>query len=204
MDKLQDLDATPEKGIKPKSDMKNKAQAMTEACEELFTTYGPELILYAKALGLDEAQAEDVVLQLFASIWEKKDSLRIYEMTNRKGYLFTSVHNRFLDLRKVDGRQRNKNDQYVFGLKYWEDEKYSEGFDVRSKMAFAMNKYLTEQQRLVVVYTRFEQMSHEEAGAQMGISASTVKKHLKVALTKLRKHLKDLYAFLILLSLLFS
>jgi RNA polymerase sigma factor (sigma-70 family) len=202
MDKLQKSPSALIVESQTLSKMEEKDKALAQACNELYLTYGPQLIRYVMALGqLDSEMADQIVSNVFIHIWEKGMTTRIREMEKPQSYLYTAVHNRYRDYKKKTERERKKSTAYMVGMADYQDETFSEQFSTRGRIAVAMNG-LTDQQRLAVVFTRVEGKSHEEAAAEMGISASTVKKHLKAALSKLRKSLKDLYTFVVLLSLL--
>lgn len=171
------------------------------ACKELYLKHRPELVSFVIGM-LDNADlANEIVNDVFLHIWENNKTVQIQQMDHPKSYLFRSVRNKCLDHLKKTGTERKEGQRYMTGLIDRQDESFSEQWSIREKIAAAMG-YLTEQQKLAVLSIRFQGKTHEETAAEMGISASTVKKHLKVALSKLRRRLKDLYVIAFLFSLL--
>lgn len=199
--KLTDYSYSSSEEAKNQSEMEKQAGAIGNACRVLFERFGGQLVLYVVKLGLDEDQANEVVSSVFVHIWEKRKTVEILQMEKPQAYLYKAVYNRFLDYQKKTGRERRESLEYMAGLMDRQDETYSERWSIRGRIAAAMS-ILTEQQRLAVLAIRFQGKTHEETAAEMGISASTVKKHLKVALSKLRKNLKELYTIVIFISLL--
>ena len=62
--------------------------------EKLFNTYYSGLVVYASRFSKDTAVAEDIVSDVFASVWENRSVLYL---ENTKSYLFSAVRNRSLN-----------------------------------------------------------------------------------------------------------
>ncbi len=64
--------------------------------EKLFRSFFPSLMTFAKKILVDEDDAREVVHQVFISVWEKRQEIDLSQ--SLKSYLFTSVHNRSLNV----------------------------------------------------------------------------------------------------------
>ena len=62
--------------------------------EKLFNTYYSGLVVYASRFTKDTAVAEDIVSDVFVSVWENRSVLYL---ENTKSYLFSAVRNRSLN-----------------------------------------------------------------------------------------------------------
>lgn len=192
--------STPE--MESQKNVSNESPADNErACNELYLKHRNDLVLFVMGMLDNTDLANEIVNDVFLHIWENNKAVHVRQMDNPKSYLFRSVRNKCLDHLKKTGTERKERQRYMAGLIDRQDESFSEQWSIREKIAASMG-YLTEQQKLAVLAIRFHGKTHEEAAAEMGISASTVKKHLKVALSKLRRRLKDLYVIAFLFSLL--
>jgi RNA polymerase sigma-70 factor (family 1) len=58
----------------------------------LFDVYYKRLLVYARSYSNENGEAEDIVQDLFFSLWEKRNELVI--LTSLSSYLFRAVHNR--------------------------------------------------------------------------------------------------------------
>ena len=157
--------------------------------ESLFNTYYSGLIVYATHLTGDTATAEDIVCDIFTSVWEKKEVL---QMEERKAYLFSSVRNRSLNylaqLKVRNNYQENihqKGD--VTGLLTWE---YYVESELREHIEKAIRN-LPPQCQKIFIMNRFDNKSVIEIAEELQISSRTVEKQIGIALKKLRIELAD-------------
>jgi len=66
------------------------------AFEKLFKAYFAPLMAFSRKILVDEDDAREVVHQVFIKLWEKREEIDL--STSMKSYLFTSVHNRSLNV----------------------------------------------------------------------------------------------------------
>ena len=66
------------------------------AFEKLFREYFPPLMSFARKILVDEDDAREVVQNVFINLWEKRENIDL--SISLKSYLFTSVHNRSLNV----------------------------------------------------------------------------------------------------------
>lgn len=156
----------------------------------LFNRYYSGLVVYAKHLLGAETHAEDIVHDIFTSLWEKRETLDV--TISIKSYLFASVRNRCLNhlihQRVHDEYQEavlHKGD--VSGMLTWDYYVESELSEMIEK---AIDK-LPPQCRKIFILSRFEEKTAQEIGDDLSISPRTVEKHIEKALRLLRLELQD-------------
>lgn len=177
--------------------------------KELFDMYYHSLLIYAYQKVNDWAVAEDMVQEVFLSMWAHREQID-FDMPLR-GYLFRAVHNQcvnYLQSRhfalSVSGNEAsvwlhreiveyNQHDRLL--LKELADE------------IFFFIDTLPEQCRKVFKLSRQDGLKNKEIAALLGISEKTVESHIGKALKDLRAYLLKagllgLLSFLFIRSLL--
>lgn len=156
----------------------------------LFNRYYSGLVVYARHLLGSETHAEDIVHDIFTSLWEKRETLDV--TISIKSYLFASVRNRCLNhlihQRVHDEYQEavlHKGD--VSGMLTWDYYVESELSEMIEK---AIDK-LPPQCRKIFIMSRFEEKTAQEIADNLSISPRTVEKHIEKALRLLRLELQD-------------
>ncbi|MFT5252445.1 MAG: RNA polymerase sigma-70 factor (family 1) [Flavobacteriales bacterium] len=153
-----------------------------QAFEVIFDRYWKRLFAYAFKIFNDEKIAEDIVQEIFISLWEKSNDANIL---NLEAYLVKSVKykiaNHIRDLKfspvhieilhNIPNTFKTEKD-----LEYKEFEK-----DIFNEI-----KKLPPKCQEVFMLSRFEDYSSAEIAEQLDISVRTVEKHISNAL----KHLK--------------
>jgi RNA polymerase sigma-70 factor (ECF subfamily) len=74
------------------------------AFEALFRAYHAPLCGFAVRLGNEPAVAEELVQELFADLWARREAWRVDG--SARAYLFAALRNRALNLRRRGGRER--------------------------------------------------------------------------------------------------
>jgi len=136
--------------------------------------------------------AEDIALEIFTFIWEKRQTLQIN--TNFKSFLFAAAKNKAITLYK-------KEHQKIFTQ--IENVKSVMPNDSSSQFAMENNELhdlineaifkLPEKCRQVYLMAWEENMSYNEIAVQLGLSPKTIENHVGIALHKLRESLQPYY-----------
>ncbi len=168
-------------------------EAFNSFCSSLY----PNMIAYAQIF-LSEEWAEDVVQDVFFSIWQNRK--RLNENFNVNSYLFRSVKNGALNYIKL---QRHSND-----FREWNYQRIAEATltsidfekdtvlkklyesDLRNTLNQAIDQ-LSPRQREIFKMSYLDEMSSKEIGQALDLSPRTVESHLYEALKTLRKHLSS-------------
>lgn len=155
----------------------------------LFDHYYGLLFVHAYKKLRDAEQAKDVVQDLFAALWARRDSLLLTQ-DNLAVYLYTAIRNRILDvIAKAQVR-----DRYIDSLQGFIDREYT-GTDYRVRtheltaLIDAEISALPPKMREVFEMSRYGNLSHKEIAEKLELSELTVRTHVKKALRILRVRL---------------
>ncbi|MDX3916962.1 MAG: RNA polymerase sigma-70 factor [Pseudosphingobacterium sp.] len=169
------------------------------AFEELYSRFKGILHLHAyRKLGNLE-EASDAVQELFALLWEKRESVPL--SGNFSGYIYTIMVNRVHDMiarRQVASKYVLSLQQFMSGGQAITDHKIREK-QLAAKIEAEINN-LPEKMRAVFILSRKHNLSHKEIAEKLDISESTVKNHVKNALKILRVRLGIIVYLLFLLN----
>lgn len=159
-----------------------------DAFGEIYDRYSA--IIYHKVYQMlrDEESSKDVVQDLFSSIWDKSELIR--EDANLVGYLYVASKNRVLKLiqkGKTRSDYLNELGRYSSDVSYETLQKLDE--NEMMLLILAEIAKLPPKMREVFQLSRLENLTHREIAIKMGISETTVKKHVQNALGILRENL---------------
>ncbi len=165
------------------------------AFEALFRAYAAPLCDFAYSYLESESLAQEIVQDLFARLWERRDTLE--RPRSVQAYLFGATRNRALNhlrgkrietafLRRLlhVGQARASGARPVPP----EDDLHANA--LAQAVARAVET-LPPRCRDVFILTRDQQLSYAEAAAVLGIAPKTVEIHVGRALTLLRAKLSD-------------
>lgn len=158
------------------------------ALDELFRRYYIDLCQVALRFVNNEQEAEDIVQELFVSIWEKRESQRD-DLGSVKAYLRRAARNRSLNY--LRDRKRIPVDDVEVPITIAALEQADgalEQSELREKIHGAIDA-LPERCRLVFVMSKMEDMSHKEIASALNISPKTVENQMTRAYKYLRKWL---------------
>lgn len=161
---------------------------------ELYLTYYPKLVRFAKEFVILEEDAENITQDVFTDLWEKRDSLDHIE--NMNAYLFRLVRNRCLDYlkHKIFEQRYVENMQTHFtielnlklqSLDRFDVSDISEGNDTEILVRAAIDS-LPKRCRDIFLLSRVEGLKYREISERLGISVNTVECQMGIALKKLR------------------
>jgi RNA polymerase sigma-70 factor (family 1) len=162
-----------------------------EAFDIIFKRYYEGLLNFAKVLiPYPTDEAEDIVAEMFCSLWHNRKQLTI---TNTlKAYLYTAVKNRVLDhfrKRKIIFHIPEDTDTAAAG--HQQPDHLLMYKDITVKIQHLINQ-LPPQMKLVFQLNRYEGFSYEEIAGLLNISVNSVKTHMFRAM----KSLKSSYSIL--------
>jgi RNA polymerase sigma-70 factor (ECF subfamily) len=165
-------------------------QGDTGQFESLFRSSYVSLVRYAKTLIRDHDTAEEIVQDLFFTIWRDKEKLHIESSLN--GYLYRAVHNRCLHyighIRVVEkyAREMAVSDQ-VNNESPTDILHYKE---LQSKIAGILER-LPEKCGRIFCMSRFEGLKYSEIAEKLSVSIKTVEANMGRALKEFRKALAE-------------
>ena len=156
--------------------------------EMLFRKHQPRLLAEARASLYDDAEAQDVVSELFAELLRRQPEV---EAGRELAYLCESVRNR---CRNVIARKTlTERVTRLYAL-----EQQSCGFQIRNseeeeterldRLQAFIRTGLTEAQQRVFQLRFGEERKYREIADELGISEVAVYKHLVAALARIKNH----------------
>jgi RNA polymerase sigma-70 factor, ECF subfamily len=171
--------------------------------EKLFDDYYIILCVIACDIVKSKNLAEEIVDEVFISLWQKRESILIYKSI--RAYLVKSVQNRCFNWLEQTKTERsiltNINEISVYDAIRWSDD-YPLGNLLEKELQKIIQQSinaLPEQCRNIFLLSRDKELTYEEISIQLNISVNTVKTQMKIALSKLREALKDYLPLLLLL-----
>ncbi|MCY1722087.1 RNA polymerase sigma-70 factor [Prolixibacteraceae bacterium Z1-6] len=166
----------------------------------VFQYYYSALCAYAESIIQDENAVEDIVQELFVTIWMKSEKLAI--TGSLKNYLFISVKNRCFDFLKHQ-KVRLKSSRYFKDAPnstQTTPENWLAETELREQIENCLQKLPPRCQEIFRL-SRFDGLKNQEIADQLGLSKRTVELQITNALKALRKDLQP-YLPLFMLALL--
>lgn len=141
------------------------------------------LFRFALASLRNREEAEDVVQDCFARVWEHRGAV---EYPKAKTYLFTTAHHRIVDL--IRQRHQETEVDALFQLSDSRGNIYPDVNSILHKVVAS----LPEAQRAAVLLRDYEGYSYQEIGDITGQSEAQVKTNIFRARTALRNMIKSM------------
>ncbi|MGN8058319.1 sigma-70 family RNA polymerase sigma factor [Pedobacter sp. 22163] len=165
-----------------------------QAYEKIYFTYSNELLLAAYKKTGDKVIAEELVQNIFISLWEKRQEAVI---NNLQAYLFgalkLSVINHIRSL-----VMENKYMEYQI-LTYSEDHQDTTNLvdlhDLSSIIEEGINS-LPEKTQEVFRLSRYQHQSTKDISAGLNISEKAVEYHITRSIKRIKEYIKNFYIFL--------
>ncbi|KIO74505.1 RNA polymerase sigma 70 [Pedobacter lusitanus] len=158
------------------------------AFTEIYNRYKGLLYIHAYNRLRNQQEADDVVHELFTSLWTKRGELVL--RTQLSGYLYQAIKNRIIDIyshKKVEST-------YIVSLQQFinQSEAVTDHLVRENELTALIEKEigaLTPKMRVVFELSRKANLSHKQIAAKLELSEMTVKKHVNNALKILRSKL---------------
>ena len=152
--------------------------------EPIFQAWYRPLCLYAlHYLGNPDA-AEDVVQEVFISLWKQDGPI-----DNAKAWLHTAVRNRCIDQLRRDKTVEPPHPRDLEGQ--LTDEEAFDRSAVEARL-WAAVEALPEMRRRCLIMAKRDGMSYKEIADELGLSENTVRNHISRALETLREGRKQM------------
>lgn len=156
------------------------------AFDVIYKKYSRRLYGFVFRYVKQEADAEEIVQEVFLKIWKSRDNINIY--SSFESFLFTIAHNATVNLLKKRATEQ-KYIEHIKSLQYV-DETYELTDEIhykelKHKFQNLLNE-LSPRQKEIFQLSREEGLSHKEIAEKLGISANTVKNHLVTTLSFLK------------------
>lgn len=157
----------------------------TESFESFYKMYCHDLVRFAYYYVHDVSIAEDIVQDVFLTLWKKRSKFK--SQNHLQAYLYKVTKNAALMvLRKRKIRQKFKNEQTEELAKSPADEFFESDLD---KVYHHAIFTLPEKCRVIFCMSRIDGLTYKEIAQTLGISIKTVETQIGRALVTLRKRL---------------
>lgn len=170
-----------------------------KAFEQMYDTYYAYLCAVAVAYVFDRIAACEIVNDVFLNVWQKKEAL-VYPV---KPYLRQAIRNRSLNYIRTSRNFEKAKDGLEQEIKVFQEQyilthddpfRELESKETEEKIRQEVEK-LPEKCRLIFKASLYENKSYEEIARDNKLSVSTVRVQMKIALTRLRKALRNFFNF---------
>lgn len=161
------------------------------AFKHLFELYFTPLCRFVHLYIKKPGATEDIVLDLFAGFWEKRETLQI--QVTLKAYLFQAARNRALNYLRDNERFIPTSD--FSSLERFEEDDTLETQELQRLIEEAILS-LPPKCQDIFNKSRMENLSNKEIAERMNISVKAVEGHISRALRQIRAYLGDAYHYL--------
>jgi RNA polymerase sigma-70 factor (ECF subfamily) len=155
---------------------------------QIFEIYSARLFLFAKGYLKSVEDSEELVQEVFTTIWEKRDQLK--NGFSFKSYIFTIAFN----IIKKHFRQKARFKKFA-NEELLEDltSETSQQIDYNSLKSYILSlaEALPEKRRNVFIKSRFEGFSNKEIADKFGLTKKTVENHLNLALKEIKNKMVE-------------
>lgn len=160
------------------------------ALNTLFANYYQKLCSFANTYLRNHLEAEEVVADVFVTIWKQRYELDIQK--NLRSYLYTSVRNKSLALLKKSQPLFEDIEDLLYNLN-WVDPDDPEQSIHLGELHYQINtaiENLPTRCRQVFKMSRIDELTYREISEILNISEKTVENHLVKALSHVRETLR--------------
>ena len=155
------------------------------AYHQLYNEYYKALVLYAINFLSSQQAAEDIVQDLFATMWEKK--MRFLSLPSFRTYLYNSIRNASLNYLK----HQNVESLYLERL-------------ASTYREITEEEDTNEEEIYRLLFLAIDGKKNEEIATVLGISIETVKTQKKRAIQSIKEQMGTCYFLLPLCDILYS
>ena len=177
--------------------------------ENIYLSYFPKMKRFAQEYVISEQDAENIVQDMFAELWEKREmftcqTIRIaYLFDNEymaKGFLYKTLRNKCLNhlrhktiaLETINNMQEEYNmtlRMNLDSLEAFEQHIFSDQ-DIEDLINRALDSLPTKCKEIFIM-NKLEGKKQEQIATELNLSTNTVRNQISIAYKKLRNELKD-------------
>ncbi|MFN4915240.1 MAG: RNA polymerase sigma-70 factor [Sphingomonadales bacterium] len=152
----------------------------------LYTRFRPGLSSFASSIVKSAEDADEIVNDVFVSIWEKRHSLILDD--SLKNYLFTAVKNRCLNhIKKAKLPFAEMPDEFTPASTAPSADHILEGKELQNRITLLIEQLPTKCKQVFLLSRMFD-LSYKEIAEIMDISTKTVENQIGIALKFLKEN----------------
>ena len=156
----------------------------------LFGHFAPRLKAYLMRGGCDGAAAEEVVQEVMVTLWRRAETFDPSQ-ANASTWVFTIARNKRIDMLRREKRPEfDPEDPALRPEAEPAADRHVEAIQDSARLRAAMADLPAEQQEILRL-AYFEDLPHSAIAERCDMPLGTVKSRVRLALTRLRKSLKD-------------
>jgi RNA polymerase sigma-70 factor (family 1) len=153
----------------------------------LIKTYHHKLCVYAVSLTNNDDSAEDIVQNVFMSIWRNRGKLK--EEFVLKSYLYKSVYNEFIDQYRKQKTVVTLEKKYIDALTYIVEEEDEKSLERLMKIVKKEIENLPPKCKQIFLLSKEEGLTNIEIAEHLNVSIKSVEAHITKAFKILRSTL---------------
>jgi RNA polymerase sigma-70 factor (ECF subfamily) len=170
--------------------IKNLKEGDVLSFDYIFKKYHKKVYYFAVSYLKNKEEAEDVVQEVFMSLWKYRDQINEYYVFSK--YLFKITYNAVCKKFRKQASDKKQLEEAMQNI-FLEDNstnleiEYNNLFDTANML---IDK-LPSRQKSVFILSLKDQLTNEQIAQKLKISIKTVENYLATAKTSLRKSLSD-------------
>jgi len=176
--------------------LKSSESESKGALKEVFFKYGQSLISLARRFTKDRETSEDIVQNVFLSIWRNRSSLVIEK--GLKMYLYRAVRNQALNVLREARLVQEAHEKIRLTITPSKNFFDKVGYDELLKAIQRAIDSLPAQCREIFLMSRIDSLTYLEIAELLNLSEKTVETQMGRALKRLRQSLTDEFLGIIL------
>jgi RNA polymerase sigma-70 factor (ECF subfamily) len=151
----------------------------------LVTSYHIKLCVYANSLANDADLAEDIVQNVFMSIWKNRNKLK--EQFAVKSYLYKSVYNEFIDQYRKNKAVLTLEKKHIDALTYIVEDEDDTSIEKLINIVKNEIDKLPPKCKQTFLLSKEEGLTNVEIAEYLNVSIKSVEAHITKAFRLLRK-----------------
>lgn len=165
------------------------AQQDRDAFHDLYDRFGAPVLSYVRMLAREQEVAEDVVQEVFLSVWRKAPSFRP-DRGDVAGWIYTIARNKLVDLWRRRSTRGDKEETSLDLTRFEADAGQAEANVTSIAVRKALSS-LKRDQRVALELAYFGGLTYEETADRLGLPLGTLKSRIRAGLGVLRGMLSD-------------
>lgn len=159
----------------------------------LFLSHARELRAFLSRTLRDEQLAEDLTQETFLRYAQQRDKATALDVTHRRAYLYRTAHNLAIDHMRREQRYGAVPDSEQ---RVWQLEDQAPSLEDSTSQRQQLDKVravietLPAKSQRIFKLTRLDGLTYKQAAKELGISESSVQKHLSLSLQVVMQALK--------------
>ncbi|PZP50398.1 MAG: hypothetical protein DI598_05650 [Pseudopedobacter saltans] len=156
------------------------------AFAEFFCGLKEPLFRFLFSLTKSQQEAEDILQEVFISIWQKKDALE--DIANLNGFVFTIAKNKALDYLRKKTNFVEISDSDLIHSHQADPFSILKGKELQEQVCLAISG-LPQKQKMAYQMFKEEDMPQKEIAQKLNVSISTVKNQVMQAISNIKKNI---------------